>query len=209
MLSRTGVPKVILSDNGPQFVSDLMKEVSRLMAAEWTLLVERFNGTLQNMLIRLCSEHPADWDRYLEPLLFAYREVPQESTSFSPFELLYRRTIRGPMEILQEIWSGKESNEESVNAYRYVFQLRNRLESTCQLARESLKQSQVRYKKYFDRKAKVRTVEVGDKVLLMLPTNHSKLLMRWKGPYSTQYNVGLNDYRVPIGNNSSVPCKHD
>ena len=96
IFSRVGVPKIVLSDNGPQFVSGLMKEVSRLMGVEWTNsspyhpqangLVERFNGTLKKMLVSLSAERPKDWDRYLEPLLFAYREVPQESTSFSPFE---------------------------------------------------------------------------------------------------------------------------
>ena len=209
IFSRVGVPKVILSDNGPQFVSGLMKEVARLMAVEWTNsspyhpqangLVERFNGTLKKMLIRLSSERPRDWDRYLEPLLFAYREVPQESTSFSPFELLHGRTIRGPMAILKEIWSGPESNEEAVEAYRYVFDLRNRIEDTCRIARENLESAQGRYKRNFDKKTKVRSLEVGDKVLLMLPTDHNKLMMRWKGPFSITCKVGINDYRIQIG----------
>ena len=52
------------------------------------------------MLIRLSAERPRDWDRYLEPTLFAYREVPQASTHYSPFELLYGKSIRGPMAII-------------------------------------------------------------------------------------------------------------
>ena len=51
-------------------------------------LTEKFNGTMKNMLKRLYSEQPRQW-------LFAYREVPQESTGFSPFELLYGRAVRG------------------------------------------------------------------------------------------------------------------
>ena len=57
IFSRVGVPKIVLSDNGPQFVSGLMKEVSRLMSVAWTNsspyhpqangLVERFNGILK------------------------------------------------------------------------------------------------------------------------------------------------------------------
>ena len=57
IFSRVGVPKIVLSDNGPQFVSGLMKEVSRLMSVEWANsspyhpqangLVERFNGIIQ------------------------------------------------------------------------------------------------------------------------------------------------------------------
>ena len=78
-----------------------MKEVSRLLSMKQLVttpyhpmcngLVERFNGTMKQMLKRMCAERPKDWDRYLPALLFAYREVPQESLGFSPFELLYRR----------------------------------------------------------------------------------------------------------------------
>ena len=48
------------------------------------------------MLRRMCAERPKDWDRYLPALLFAVREVPQESLGFSPFELLYGRNVCSP-----------------------------------------------------------------------------------------------------------------
>ena len=49
------------------------------------------------MLRRMCAESPKDWDKYLPSLLFATREVPQESPGFSPFALLYGRNVKGPM----------------------------------------------------------------------------------------------------------------
>jgi len=61
------------------------------------------NGVLKSMLKKMCQERLCDWDRYLPAVLFAYREVPQASTGFSPFEFLYGRTIRGPMQALKEI----------------------------------------------------------------------------------------------------------
>lgn len=71
-------------------------------------LVERFNGTIKNMLKHLCQEQPKEWDRYIPALLFSIREVPQESLQFSPFELLYGCTVRGPMQILKELWTKEE-----------------------------------------------------------------------------------------------------
>lgn len=83
---------------GKQFTSDLMHEVSRpLSISQLTIspynpacngLVEKSNGTLKNMLKKLCAEKPKQWDRYIDPLLFAYREVPQDSLGFSSFKLL-------------------------------------------------------------------------------------------------------------------------
>lgn len=79
-------------------------------------LVEKFNGTLKQMLKRMCAERPKDWDKYLNALLFAYRDIPQESLGFSPCKLLYGHTVRGPMKILKELWT-KEIPNEDVNQH--------------------------------------------------------------------------------------------
>ncbi|XP_068227703.1 uncharacterized protein [Palaemon carinicauda] len=102
MFSRVGVPEEILSDLGTQFTSDCMKEVARLLSMRQLTttpyhpmcngLVEKFNGTLKQMLKKLCQEKPNQWHQYINAVLFAYREVPQESTGFSPFEILYGRS---------------------------------------------------------------------------------------------------------------------
>jgi len=44
------------------------------------------------MLRHMCAEKLKDWDRYIGPLLFTYREVKQDSLGYSPLELLYGRT---------------------------------------------------------------------------------------------------------------------
>ena len=101
--SRLGIPEEILSDLGTQFVSDCMKEVTRFLSTKQITttpyhrmcngLTEKFNVRMKLMLNRLCSEHPRQWHRFTKPLLFAYREVRQESTGFSQFELLYGRVV--------------------------------------------------------------------------------------------------------------------
>ena len=96
-------------------------------------LTEKFNGTMKSMLKRLCSEQPRQWHRYINPLFFAYREVPQEATGFSLFELLYGRAVRGPMIILKELCTKGLEELEVKNSYQYVFELREKLEGTLQL----------------------------------------------------------------------------
>ena len=60
-------------------------------------------GMISRMLRRMCVETIYDRDRYIDPVMFAYREAPQQSTRFSPFELLNGRNVRGPMSILSEL----------------------------------------------------------------------------------------------------------
>ena len=50
------------------------------------------------------------------------------------------------------------------------------LEQTCQLARDNLKKVQFKQKTYYDKRARSRKFDVGDKVLLLLPTESNKLL---------------------------------
>ena len=80
-------------------------------------LVERWNGTLKSMLKRLCQDQPKQWHRLINPVLFAYREVPQESTGFSPFQLLYGRAVRGPGTILKELWTKEVNIPEVKSSY--------------------------------------------------------------------------------------------
>ena len=206
--SRVGVPREVLTDQGGQFTSKLMKEVSRLLSIRQLTttpyhptcnrLVERFNGTLKSMLRKMCEERPKDWDRYVNPLLFAYRESVQESTGFSPFELLFGRVVRGPLGILRELWTGDVDEPETKTKYQYVLDLKDRLEATCQVAQESLSKSAEKYRRQYNRKAKKRKFEVGDGVLLLLPSDNNKLLMHWQGPFKVVQKVGQMDYKIDM-----------
>ncbi|XP_069108215.1 uncharacterized protein, partial [Argopecten irradians] len=206
--SRVGIPREVLTDCGTQFTSELMQEVSRLLSIRQLSttpyhpmcngLVERFNGTLKAMLRKMCAERPRDWDKYLNALLFAYREVPQESLGYSPFELLYGRTVRGPMMILRELWTKEVPDPDTKTTYQYVVDLKDRLEETCKLAQEQLRSARSRQAKYYNRKAKARDMKPGDKVLVLLPTKRNKLLMQWRGPYMIEEKRGSMDYRVNV-----------
>ena len=127
LYSRVGIPEEVLSDLGTQFVSECMQEVSRLLSIRRLTktpyhpicngLTEKFNGTLKKMLKRLCIEQPKQWYRFINPLLFAYREVSQASTGFSFFERLCGRTVRGPIAILKKLWTGESESTEVKTSY--------------------------------------------------------------------------------------------
>lgn len=64
--------------------------------------MEGFNGTLKQMLRRMCIERPKNEDKYLPTVTaLGYREVPRESLECAPFELMYDCTVRRP----NELWS--------------------------------------------------------------------------------------------------------
>jgi transposase InsO family protein len=185
--ARVGVPEEVLTDRGTQFTSDTMKEVYNLLRvggltttpyhAQANGLCERFNATLKTLLRKLCMEQPHQWDRFLPAVMFAYTEVPQESLGFSPFELLYGRSVRGPMSLLKDLWMREDQNDEVCSTVQYVVELRNRIAETCELAHANLKKAATKQAKYFERKAVQRSFDPGDEVLLLLPQEKNKLLL--------------------------------
>lgn len=210
VFSRVGIPKEVMSDRGSQFTSDMMKEFNRLLSirsltttpyhAMSNGLVERFNGVLKKMLKRMCQEQPKMWPRFIDPLLFSYREVPQASTKFSPFELVYGHSVRGPLALLRELWEGdREAIEDDTRTtYEYVINLRERLQETCKLAQEELEKAGDSYQYYYDKHAREREVNVGDKVLLLLPTSHNKLLLQWQGPFEVVKKANRYNYVLDV-----------
>ena len=205
---RMGVPKEILSDNGTQFVSDVMKAVHRILSIKHltsTLyhpatngIVERYNGVLKQMLKKVCADNPQDWDKYLPSLLFAYREAPQSSLGFSPFELMFGRDVRGPLQILKELWTRSDLDIDVRTEYEYVINLANKMEKTLETARNELRNSCTKYKQNYDEKSVNRELNEGDLVLLMMPTSHNKLLCHWKGPFEVIKKCGRVNYVIDI-----------
>ena len=206
LFARVGIPREILTDQGSNFMSQLLVELYRLLHVkpirtspyhpQTDGLVERFNQTLKSMLRKATAIDGKDWDKLIPYLLFAYREVPQASTGFSPFELLYGRDVRGPLDILRETWEGNESKDESVVSY--VLSTRDKLKQMVDCVHENLTKQQDRQKRWYDTKARMREFKPGDLVLVLLPTSTNKLLAQWQGPYQVVTRMGKLTYLLDM-----------
>ena len=94
IFSHVGVPKEILSDCGADLTGALMQDLYHLLGVEPIMMspyhpqtngmVERFQSTMKGMLQKIISKFDYQWDRALPYVLFTYREVPNETTSFLP-----------------------------------------------------------------------------------------------------------------------------
>ena len=114
VISCVGIPKEILTDQGTLFKSRTLRELYELLRIQCIKtsvyhppmdgLIERFNRTLKSMIQKFVHDDSRNWDKRLVPLLFAVREVPQASTEFSPFELLFGRKPRGVLDLIKENW---------------------------------------------------------------------------------------------------------
>ena len=93
--------------------------------------LERFHQTLKNMLRTYCVDTEKEWDHGVHLLLFAAQEALQESLGFSPFELIFGCTVRGPLKLLKETWLDEDS---TVHLLDHVSDLQDKLSTAPKLA---------------------------------------------------------------------------
>ncbi|KAL5497080.1 hypothetical protein EMCRGX_G013479 [Ephydatia muelleri] len=212
LFSQVVIPKEILTDEGSNFTSWLLAEVYTMLQVrairttpyhlQTDGLVERFNQTLKAMLRRTVNQVGKDWDWLIPYLLFAYREVPQASTGFSPFELLYGRKVRRPVDVVKEQWEADEKSNESVVSY--ILAIQDKLASMADLVGKNMKKAQETQKHWvwvsYDRNAREKTLEPGERVLFLLPTSSNKLLAQWQGSYTEEKRVSNIIYQVDMCN---------
>lgn len=69
-------------------------------------LIEILNGTSTKMIKAYVAETPNDWVKKLQYLLNAYRDIPQETLGFSPFELPFGRSSWSTQSFMSKLGIG-------------------------------------------------------------------------------------------------------
>jgi len=200
-----GFPRRLQSDLGTNFTSrEFEKKVkewgvehvtSSAYHPESQGVLERFHGTLKNMMKKFCEEFEKDWDLGVHLVLFAARDAIQESLGFSPFELVFGHEVRGPLKLLKDRWLDSDSNDDNQIE---VGKFAHKLQRAVELAKENLAVSQKRMKMKYDKRKKVknRKFNPGDKVLVLFPVIGNPLQAKFHGPYVVERKVSDVNYVV-------------
>lgn len=199
-----GLPKSVQSDQGSNFTARLFDQVmtelgivhccSSAYHPQSQGALERFHQTFKNMLRIYVNQHEKDWDLGVPFLLFATRDSVQESLGFTPFELVFGHSVRGPLKMVKEKWLDTE--DEATNLLTYVIKMKERLSEACSLAKDNLKVAQAQMKTWYDKAARKRQFSVGDQVLILLPIPGNPLQARFIGPCTVLQKLGDLDYVV-------------
>ena len=112
VINRYSIPASILSDNGSNFKSNLVKKLFETLQVkpiytspyhpESDGQCERFNSTLVQTLRKLIEERPEEWNRKLQYVAFSYRTSKHSVTGYSPYQLVFGRKPREPVHTLTE-----------------------------------------------------------------------------------------------------------
>ena len=189
-------PKVLLSDRGMNFLSNIVFEVCKLMQTQkisttayhpqCNAKCERFWGPLNSMLRMYVDEDQQNWDKYLPFVTYAYNTGLRSGTGYSPFEIMFGKKPRLPIDNLII-----PSKRVLRTLPAYVKDLAEHLKLIRKVAVDNSGIQQAKTKERYDKSAKPKHFEVGDLVLLRVERlsagSSKKLSAFWDGPHRVVY----------------------
>ena len=142
------MPEQIHSDQGPNFVSELLKQVYESLEIQPSTTpaynpksnpVERSHKDLGRMLRVLSHETQDDWETVLPTALYALRTAVNRSTQLSPFRILFGREARSAISLIYNNPNEKEDPRDFRGTpQEWAAKHRARLESANRYVRQQL-----------------------------------------------------------------------
>ena len=202
-ISMFGTPKVLLSDNGSQFIAGLTEALLKKTGIRHALttpytpaqngLCERLNSTFLDMLSKYINAKQNDWDVYLNYLIFAYNSSVQESTKLSPFNLMFGREGSFPGDIQMDPLGLEDPQDFGDVCFARMREMKEYVNENLEKARE-------RQKDLYDKRHKDIIFEIGQEVSILRPAVKPglkrKLALRWEGPFIVRKRIGFVVYGV-------------
>ena len=146
---KLGTPRIIHSDRGTQFTSNVFREMCKLLGVRQTLnsayhprengQIERMNETMERLLAMTVNKTQSDWASKLPYVMSAYRSTPHKSTGLSPNQLMFGREFELPIDLL--IGRPKDPTPKTYLEFNEL--QRENFETAHRIARKNIQKSAV------------------------------------------------------------------
>ena len=222
---RHGAPAILISDNGTEFINELMKQICVLLNIgristtpyhpQANGLVEQHNATLKSMLAVYVNRFQDDWDLYLPHVAYAYNTTISTATGFTPFCMLYGREARQ----LCNQWIERYEKDEG-EKQEFVVKLAAALQLGWDLAGAKKGPTVARWNTIAKARLPFKEFEIGSRFFLRtvptylatttqkttlgeeeaLPAISKKLQAKWTGPHKVTKKFSPVLYETVINN---------
>ena len=188
---KLGYPRSLLSDLGTEFQNQILDGICRLMGVHKLKTTvhrpsangrcERSHHTISACLAKLVATNQTDWDEHLPMVTFAMNCAKNETTNYSPFQLMYGRLARMPVDMVLDL--PDETYPSDMDDYVMEFAERTRRANL--LVQKHSRTSFERMKKNYDAKVRETTYVPGQYVMFFYPRRY-----KGRSPKLSRPNVG-------------------
>ena len=199
---KKGVPVEILTDQGPNFMSETVKDLYLMNGVKMLRttayhpqtngLCERFNQTACRRVMTMVKEDQRNWDDAMDYVALSYNASTQSSTGYSPYFLDHGRAVRLPLDFLM---AGDRALEEYASISDRVYDTMVTLRRAFDQALEHNKITQADQKRRYDKELNETHYREGDLVWLFNPGMRvkyqeelkpvkMKIAYPWCGPFT-------------------------
>lgn len=218
VISRFGVPKVLITDNGTQFTSRGFRELmdglhikqhfTSVEHPQTNGQAESANRVILRGLRKRLEDAQGSWAEQLDHVLWAYRTTPHSTTGESPFRLTFGTEAVIPAEIgepsARTAGFDPEKNDQLIEEDLDLLAERRAVANCRELVAKQ--HAAIRYNK----KVVPRSFVPGDLVLRKASigsrgADRGKLAANWEGPYRVVEATGTGAYKLETLEGKEVP----
>jgi hypothetical protein len=225
VLAQLGVPKVVITDRGSIFTDKLIGKMFAHLGIQHRPTtayrpqangrVERMHRTMNQQLAKFTTEDRNTWNLEIWRSLMAMRSARNESTQYSPFELMhgFRMTVPSTWALDRGTLSGQDEATEAENIAARMEQIKNQLQDLRDRASFNSSKSQQRQAQYYNATVKRQaSYQTNDLVWKIIPnkgstaTSRNKFSEWYEGPYTVVHQNKNGTYVIkdPEGNTDTV-----
>ena len=208
LCKHTYLPTTIITDLGTQFNAQVTHEVTAVLGVELkhaTLklaqtigLLERTHASVKTQLKAATGEFRHNWHKFLPLAVLNHNTTYHASLGCEPSRVFHGRI---PHNIL-DYKLGYNPNPKYQPQTDVAEEIQRRMRILLDQTKKNIMQSYLKYKAYYNRKAKASPLETTDYCYILNPkadTQATKIPFRefrWQGPYKVEKVLPNNNYIV-------------
>jgi hypothetical protein len=152
------------------------------------------------MISAFVNEKHDNWDKLLPSLAFAYNTAVHGTTKCTPFEIIYGRKPKVPIDLICQ----DKKVELFLTPENYAVTVQKQLQDAFKAVNENRKVEMDYAKLNHDRKVRAANFELNDLVWILDPSKSpgksKKLKKKWNGPFRITAIINDVDYMIKPAN---------
>ena len=213
VVCRHGMFEKLLSDQGVNFESHLLKQLCILLGtdklhtstyhAAGNGITERLNKTIKPALAKFVNDDHTDWDAFLPMALSAYNNSIHSTTRMTPYEALYHRPSVQVSDVLLNNQLPFGTKPHTVADF--ILRVRRSAEHISKMLLDNTQRAQAKQKLQYDRFARDNNeFELGDSVMItnyrQRPGHTKSFEPKFIGPYTIAERITDLNYKLKADN---------